>query len=657
MRILFAAVLAAPLAASALAGQAPRITEAGDPSVRSDTVYKLAVKPQDHPDEPSILLLDDGVVRLEADGTGERTYRYVGQVLTQDGVEGWGERTLSWDGTRQRLRLNWARVVDAATGKVISDKPVHDQESLAPVSMSSPVYTDQKLRRLSLGGVAPGTIVDLSYTVESLKPVLEGDFLDSWSVHTASHTRRSRYLLDLPASLTPRLLERNLNFRRRERVAGERRVYEWITSEVPKVEGERFMADSNGVYMSIQVGGNVGWPAIARWYGELSKDRYALTPALEAKLAEVVKGSRTREDSLRALHRWIAQDLRYVSLSLGIGGYQPRMPASVLETQYGDCKDKATLFVALARRMGVNAYPVLLSSAGGVDEKFPSVNQFDHMIAAVEVPGRPGYAYLDLTSALTPFGSIIPSYQGEFGLVVHPDGRGEPIRFPLDPPSANRAETLIAGELDAEGIFRGSMTARSSGAVQYSMRNAFSSPLSAKDREEVGRTLAQGMFDGAKADSVEFFDGRDLRAEPRTRVWVSGGRAASASGGTLILTLPLGNGSSTQLISALEAAPSPRRFPIDVAGVIGPVESVSELRLTLPEGYKARLPQGVRTTSAFGTYAAEFAQQGRELRVTKRIAGTRGTLPPEKIGELLAWLKEMSKDDVRFLVLEKAAGG
>lgn len=647
-----AALAAVPLAASALAAQAPRITEAGDPSVRSDTLYKLAVKPQDYPDESSILLLDDGVVRLEADGTGERTYRYVSQVLTQEGVEGWGERTLSYDGTRQRLRLNWARVIDAATGKVISDKPVHDQESLAPVSMSSPVYSDQKLRRLSLGGVAPGTIVDLSYTVESLKPVLAGDFMDSWSVHTGRPTRRSRYLLDLPASLTPRMTERNLNFRRRERVAGGRRVYDWSTSELPKLEGERFMSDSNGVFMSIQVGGNVGWPEIARWYADLSKDRYELTPALEAKLAEVVKPARTREDSLRALHRWIAQDLRYVSLSLGIGGYQPRMPASVLETQYGDCKDKATLFVALARRMGVNAYPVLLSSGGGVDEKFPSVNQFDHMIAAVEVPGRPGYTYLDLTSALTPFGAIIPSYQGEFGLVVHPDGRGEEVRFPLDPPSANRSETLIVGELDAQGVFRGNVTSRSAGAMQYSMRNAFSSQLSSKDRDEIGRTVAGGLFDGAKADSLELFDGRDLRAEPRTRVWVSGGRAASASGGTLILTLPLGNGSSNELIAELEAAPK-RRFPIDVAGVVGPVESVSELRLTLPEGYNARLPQGVNAASVFGRYTAEFAQQGRELRITKRISGARGTLPPERIGELVAWLKEMNKDDVRFVVLEK----
>src|SRR5947208_15244318 len=97
------------------------------------------------------------------------------------------------------------------------------------------------------------------------------------------------------------------------------------------------------------------------------------------------------------------------SLSLGIGGFQPRLPGAVLATRYGDCKDKATLFVALARRLGLRAYPVLLSSTGGIARDRPSALAFDHMIAAVERSG--GYLYLDLTSELTPFGSVPPSEQ------------------------------------------------------------------------------------------------------------------------------------------------------------------------------------------------------------------------------------------------------
>src|SRR5688572_783212 len=87
------ALLLLPCLASAAFAQAPRITPGGDPSVKNDTIYKLAVDPSEYPDEPFIYLLDDGVVRFEADGRGSRTYRQVVQILTREAAEQWGEQT------------------------------------------------------------------------------------------------------------------------------------------------------------------------------------------------------------------------------------------------------------------------------------------------------------------------------------------------------------------------------------------------------------------------------------------------------------------------------------------------------------------------------------------------------------------------------------
>ena len=75
--------IAALLASSALA-QAPVITASGDPSVKSDTIYKLAVNPADHPEEAIVWLLDDGVIRYDDQGRESRTYRKIIQVLKQD---------------------------------------------------------------------------------------------------------------------------------------------------------------------------------------------------------------------------------------------------------------------------------------------------------------------------------------------------------------------------------------------------------------------------------------------------------------------------------------------------------------------------------------------------------------------------------------------
>jgi transglutaminase-like putative cysteine protease len=643
------AIALAALGASSAGAQAPRVTPAGDPSVKSDSIYALAVKPSDYADQPYVYLLDDGIVKLEADGTGTSTYRQIVQILTPEAAEQWGERSFGYSTDREKLTLNWARVL-RPDGSVITGKPVHEQESLAPVAMEAPVYSDEKLHRISLGGIAPGTIVDYSYTVQTLKPIIPRDFLTAWRVSTGRLTRRSRLIVDVPESLEPRIEEHHLSFARKEVTAGGRRIYTWARTDVPKPELEPLAPDSS-YGESLVIAAPITWSDIAQWYAGLAKGRYALTPQIEQALAKTVAGSKTLDDSIRAVHRWVAQDFRYVSLSLGIAGFQPHPPSEVFANNYGDCKDKATFFVALMNRMGVTAYPVLLSSSGGVIRTLPSGHQFDHMIAAVDRSGR--RTYVDLTADIVPFGALPPREQGEFGLVVHPDGASEEITFPSDPPAANRTEMHLVGSLTPDGLFAGKWTRMASGAQQYSLRASMSKSTKPDSTERARTTLAiaNAIFDGSAGDSLQLFDGRDLNAEPKISVLIRHGKAASDAGGTEILTIPLTSYAVTNLVSALEAR-GPRKSPIASEKVGGPHTEIQELRLTLPAGWKAKLPPNDSATSVFGTYVAEYSQSGRELRIVRSLTGTDGVQPATKYAELLEWLKQMSKDDAKYVILE-----
>jgi len=638
-------------AAVAARAQAPRITPSGDPSVNSDTIYKLVVNPKDYTDQPYVFLLDDGVERYDADGSGSYTYRQVIQVLTPEGAEQWGERSFSYSPAREKLTVNWVKVLDS-TGKVISSKPVHEQESLAPVAMEAPVYSDRMVHRVSLGGVAPGTIVDYSYTVEVKKPLIPGDVLTSWSVRTGLQTQRSRYILDLPAKMDPRIVERHLTFKRQETEVKGRRVYVWATQNIKKGDPEPYAPDS--VYgEGITIASRLTWSDVSRWYAGLAKGRYELDPAIDKRTAEVLAGAKTRDDTLSRIYRWVAQDFRYVSLSLGIGGYQPHMPSMVFENKYGDCKDKATFFVAVVRKLGYDAYPVLLSADGGVDTLVPSAHQFDHMIAAVARPGG-GWQYLDLTAEIVPYGDLPPDEQGEFGLLVHDDGVGTDVTFPEVPAGENRSTTTIVGELMPDGGFNGKWTLTATGNNQFEMREAMSGSTKPDSAELARRTLrvANSIVEGSTGDSLMLFEGRDLNAVPRYSVLIHGGKMFTDAGGTLILDLPIANFSQTRTVSSLEAR-GPRKMPISSTKVWGPDEYVQELRLTLPAGWRAKLPANVQAKSVFGEYSATYAQVGRELRVTRKRSGTEGVFAADKWGELLDFLRAISKDDVKVIVLEK----
>jgi transglutaminase-like putative cysteine protease len=640
------------IAAAAAAGaQAPKITPSGDPSVRDDSIYKLVVNPKDYADQRYVYLLDDGVVRFEADGSGTRTYRQVLQILTPEGAEAWGEQSFGYSTNREKLTINWVRVLDS-TGKVISSKPVHEQESLAPVAMEAPVYSDEMIHRVSLGGVAPGTIVDYSYTVETLKPLIPGDYFTSWSMLTGLQTQRSRFILDLPERVDPRIIERHLTFKRTESVSKGRRTYVWATQNLKKTEREPFAPDS--MYgEGITVGSRLTWNDVSKWYAGLAKGRYALDPAIEKRALEVIAGAKTRDDTLRMLYRWVAQDFRYVSLSLGIGGYQPHPPSTVYENKYGDCKDKATFFIAVARRFGYQAYPVLLSASGGVDTLLPTAHQFDHMIAAVAKPGG-GWQFLDLTAEIVPYGDMPPDEQGEFGLLVNDDGAGTSVIFPELPPSANRSSVLIAGELTVDGGFTGKWTVTASGNNQYGMRQQMSGTTKPDSAARARMTLsvANSIVEGSTGDSLQLFEGRDLNAVPRFSVVIRGGNMINDEGGIILLELPIDNFAQKKTLSSLEAR-GPRKAPVSSDKVWGPDETVQELRLTLPVGWKAKLPANVQVKTIYGEYEAAYSQVGRELRVKRRRSGTSGVFPASDYAVLLGFLRDIAKDDHKVIVLDK----
>lgn len=649
-----AVVLAALTLPGRLAGQAPVVTPRGDPSVDSDTIYRLVVNPADYPDQPFVYLLDDGIVRFEADGRGSRTYRQVIQILTREAVDTWAEQTFSHLEGRERLRINWIRVLNT-DGTLISDKPSHEQETDAPVPEAYPVYTNLKLHRVSLGGVAPGTLVDFSYTTETVDPVLPGDYSTGWRVTTGRPVRRSRFIVDVPDSVHPRIEERNVRFPRRTVESHGRRVYTWATADVPAIHQEPFAGSPNDVMVGITVASPITWSRIARWYADLSRDRYEITPELERAIAGVVAGAATLQDSLHAVYRWIAQDIRYVSLSLGRGGYQPRPPAAVLATGFGDCKDKATIFVAVARRFGARAYPVLVNLDGVPDSTMPSVGQFNHMIAALVTPD--GYRYLDLTAEVLPWGEVPIDLQGEMGLLVRPDGGGEVVQLPEDPPEANAVDVAITGELLPDGRFRGRYTRTARGEEGYQLRASLagSSRLTADQRSQAALAVANEVFEGAHGDSLEIFEGRDLTATPRVSVTVDAPTVTQRSGSNQIFTLPLNDYANRGLIANLQAR-GERQFPIDAARVFGPSVARQTLDMRLPVGWRAELPSNVAVASVFGAYTAEYAQDGRRLHIMRSLTGRRGIQPPDSADALIRFLRAIASDDVKYLVLQPDSG-
>lgn len=623
------------------------------PQVALDTIYKLAVDSARYPEQATVLLLDDGVVQVERDGRETRTYHQVTQVLRQRAVQGLQERSFTYSPDHEHLTINAMRVL-GLDGHVISEKPTLSQESDVPAARTNPVYEHRKVLRMSLSGLAPGTLLDASWTIELYKPYRDGDFYDAWRVTMGTTVRRSRYLIDAPKDMVVRIAEHHLDFPRRDTVVGSRKRYQWATQDVAWVKPEPFApaADSNDLAMNIDVAGPGSWRDIGKWYSELASDRLRADQRLRDTVRGVVAGATTLADSVHAVHRWVAQDIRYVAVTLGQGGYQPRFPDTVLTTGFGDCKDKATLLIDALSVLGVQAFPVLINAGGSPDSTLPTIRAFNHEIVAIKRGA--GYQYVDPTSSFSRFETLPSPDAGQFALVVHTDGKTEPVMTPPMPADSNRADVQLIGVLAADGTISGKVTTRWSGAFEVGMRSMMQNRPDSVQRETMLRTMASNIYPEAKGDSLMLFDGKDFKAQPVLSFVIRNGRATQPSGDVDLLNLRDRSVVFSRIADEIEAH-LPRHQPIDATRIMGQVMTSDSTLITLPEGWHARLPTSVNATSAFGHYESIYRQNGRELLLTHRASGVKGIFPKERVNDLLAFLRECAKDRVSVIVLEHAA--
>ncbi len=126
---------------------------------------------------------------------------------------------------------------------------------------------------------------------------------------------------------------------------------------------------------------------------------YPLPPDWEAKVDQIEKDHATPDARAYAALRLVQDELRYVSLSVGAGGYFARAPMEVIAAGFGDCKDKSLLLRVILSRLGVKAEVALtdLDAGYGLPEELPMLGVFDHMILRATLDDK--VVWMDATAS------------------------------------------------------------------------------------------------------------------------------------------------------------------------------------------------------------------------------------------------------------------
>jgi transglutaminase-like putative cysteine protease len=127
------------------------------------------------------------------------------------------------------------------------------------------------------------------------------------------------------------------------------------------------------------------WQELGRWYADLVRPQFAADDALRQVVTQIARAHRGDEERIRAAHQFVLQNTHYVALEFGVYGYKPYPVAQTFARRFGDCKDKASLMIALLREAGIDADLALVRTRrmGDVSPAATSVAIFDHAIVYV----------------------------------------------------------------------------------------------------------------------------------------------------------------------------------------------------------------------------------------------------------------------------------
>lgn len=442
-----------------------------------------------------------------------------------------------------------------------------------------------------------------------------------------------------------------------KKIINGRMLYTWQLNDYPAVKKrEPFSPDWReripAVFLApskFEVDGYEGdlstWKSYGEWLNLLNAGRDKISEETQDKIKQLVADSPNKTDKIRKVYEYVQQKTRYVSIQLGIGGWQP-FPASTVDSKgYGDCKALTNYTQALLKTVGINSYYTIVKAGANelpILKDFPST-QFNHVFLCVPLPSEKDTIWLECTSQTQAFGYIGDFTGNRDVLLVTPEG-GKLVHTPVYDKSSNQEIRNATVDLNSSGAAKAQILSQYQ-ALEEGNRG-FVVEYGPEDQKK-------WLYDRIKIPSFQINDFSMSRIKdriPKTieKLNLSIPKCASISGTRLFLTANLMN-RWTYIPKTVEN----RRSDVVLDPSYDGLE-IDTIVYNLPEGYQTEyIPETIQIEDQFGKYSAHFFMEGNQFTYIRRFEMNAGRYPRESYKDLIKFFKAIAKADKSKLVLVK----
>ncbi|MBN1296096.1 DUF3857 domain-containing protein [bacterium] len=604
-------------------------------------------------DSPYIIVFSTDSTVFDRQGYYHLIQQEAVLILTDQGADEKSTVRLNYD-----LPYNRTRILDAWVMR--PDGTIHQltPDAIRDVSnaddMDANIYEPiWRTLVLSFPEVEPGAVVYWAYEHAAVAPRTRNAFQWGHTFRTTVPMAGARIELTGPDDVPIHWFVSNNSDHRVsfDHVRKNGRIrYVWSSGPAPMIREEAGMIPVSEIMTSLFVTTET-WQEFSAREAALIEPSLIPDHAIRSKVAELIAGRDTPESKLEALFAYVTKRVRYMGVAYGDRpGVNPDPVIRTFANNAGVCKDKAGLLTAMLRLAGFESC-YTLNNPGTRIVQDVAVDQFNHAVVAVRLPGDSAWRYLDVTTDLTR--SMCPASSGGTQ-VLRIDRDGADIdTIPIDPPENNTGWFTADTHLHTDGSLASHVHYTGTGAADNFYREEFYYTGSA-DWPSLISYILTSTFPRAVPGPFSFEPSEpdDLSTPISLSFSYSIPGFAGAAGSYSLVRVPLAVSGFDWFYDTLTkiCAPTDRLYPADIGQA---TTMISRETIHLPPGkFLSAVPESVHIDQPYLAFDRTYHVEDQCLIMTQTCTIKQPRVPPGDYPEFRKAFQEIRRSSLTYVVLE-----
>jgi len=452
------------------------------------------------------LILEENVtVHLQADCSYKQKICRKVRILTEKGRKTYASEAFSYLLGQSSVEILDASVIKPNGARksfdpsLITDLPISGEEK------SSPLFETFRVKTIRYPHLDTQDILE-STVIYRVQGMLKNHYSDMFLFQYTNPILFKRVELLAPKSLSIHhvVLNGALDFTKSEE--GPEIRYTWTGENLPGIMPESGMVGLPSIAARLITSTLSNYEELSRYGFTVDKGKVDTNKSLHDKTRELTAGRRDIHSKIFSLFRFVSGEIEYLDGSLNMDPFrEPRKATTILEKGFATCREKNILFMAMLKKIGVDADDTFVTFSTSPSMQVPSVF-FHRAVTRVHLPDG-NVVFMDPSLGLsTSFGE---SYIGD-RYVLSLTENGNSLEKVSACSSSRSKGTICAGSIiDENGNLSSDIRIQGTGYYDFTIRTAAVQYPGLKFARFWQR-LAAALHEETTVEQFQFPSARDL---------------------------------------------------------------------------------------------------------------------------------------------------